>query len=341
MAETKTVLVTGGSGWLAGFCIAALLEQGYRVKTTLRNLAREAEVRATLAKITKPDERLTFSAADLSADAGWAEAVAGCHYVLHVASPFPAGQPKDPNELIIPAREGALRVLKAAVAAGVERVVLTSSVAAVAYGQKVAEGTVFDESFWTDVKGHDVSAYAQSKTIAEQAAWAFMKDSGGKTSLAVINPAAIIGPALSPDFSTSLQLVERLMNGSTPGSPRIGFTIVDVRDLAQLHLLAMTRPEAAGQRFIGAGPFLWMGDIAKILKAGLGKDAKVPSRELPDFMLRIIALFDPGIRSVVGSLGKKKEMSSAKAHSVLGWRQRPVEDTILDCARSLIAEGIV
>lgn len=337
----ETVLVTGGSGYVAGFCIAALLAQGYKVKTTVRSLSREAEVRASLAKLAGGPVEVTFVAADLSADAGWDDAAKNCTYVLHVASPFPTAQPKDPDELIIPARDGALRVLKAAVAAGVKRVVLTSSVAAIAYGH--GKKTDFDERDWTDVGGPEVTPYVMSKTIAEKAAWEWMGRNGGKTELAVINPAAIIGPAFSKDVSTSLAMVSRLMDGSTPGMPRIGFNIVDTRDLADLHLLAMTAPQAAGERFIASGAFLWMSEAADILRARMDpKDtARIPTRKLPDFVVRIVALFDPGIRSVLASLGKRRNIPSTKAHNVLGWKQRPVEDTIYDCGQSLVAEGLV
>ena len=335
----ETVLVTGGSGWLAGFCIASLLDKGYRVKTTVRSLSREAEVRAGLAKLTSaPGAGLSFHQADLTADAGWTDAVKDCDYVLHVASPFPVAQPKDADELIVPAREGTLRVLRAAVAQGVKRVVLTSSIAAVAYGTKK---TRFDETDWTDLSSPGLTPYVQSKTVAERAAWNFMKDHGGKTTLSVVNPAGIVGPVFSKDFSTSIALVQRLMNGSTPGIPRLGFAIVDVRDLAELHILAMTRPEAAGQRYLAASKSWWMGDIAKVLRERLGADAaKVPTRNLPSWLVRVIALFDPGIRSVTASLDKRSEFDLTKSHA-LGWTQRPVEDTVIDCARSLIAEGAV
>jgi dihydroflavonol-4-reductase len=340
MSGQGTVLVTGGSGYIGGWCVIGLLEQGYTVRTTVRSLAREAEVRANLGKMVKADDRLSFFAANLTEDAGWDEAAAGCDYVLHVASPLGVAEPKDPNELIIPARDGAKRALSAAIKAGVKRVVMTSSVAATS---KSGSGdSVSDETVWTDLSDPNVSAYSQSKTIAERAAWDLIGASGGATTLATVNPALVIGPVLSADYSESVQVVERLVSGRVPGLPRLGFNIVDARDVADLHIRAMTAPEAAGQRFIAAANYAWMADLAALLKAKLGPDgAKVPTRKVPDFVLRFAALFDKDLGAVTGRLGQKHDYSSAKAQTVLGWKPRSLEDTILDCARSLIAGGVV
>ncbi len=332
--ETKTVLITGGSGFLGGWCLVELLRRGYEVRTTVRDLAREAEVRARLAPEVDAGDRLSFHAADLTADAGWAEAVAGCDYVLHVASPFPATQPKDPDELIVPAREGTLRVLRAALGAGVERVVLTSSVAAIRGGVESASAPL-TEADWTDGDNPRLQPYTRSKALAERAAWDLVSERGERQKLAVVNPGAILGPVLSEDRSPSLQMVARLLDGM-PGTPRIGFSIVDVRDVADLHIRAMTAPEAGGERLIAVARFQWMGDVAAVLRERLGADAqKVPRRGIPDLVVRAMGLFDPSIRAISGQLGQRVELSNAKARSLLGWSPRPTEETIVDCARSM------
>ncbi|HEY7455688.1 MAG TPA: NAD-dependent epimerase/dehydratase family protein, partial [Solirubrobacterales bacterium] len=272
------------------------------------------------------------------ADAGWEQAVSGCDYVLHVASPFPPVQPRDPDELIVPAREGTLRVLRASLDAGVERIVVTSSVAAVTGSGKAVSGRPLDERDWSDPDNMRMTPYARSKTIAERAAWDLMAERNATEKLATVNPGAIIGPALNDDHSYSLQAIERLLNGM-PGTPRIGFSFVDVRDVADLEIRAMTAPDAGGQRFIAAEPFMWMSEVAAVLRDRLGEDAaKVPTRTVPNLLVRAMAIFDPSVRSVVGQLGKRTALSSEKAKSQLGWSPRPTADAIADCGRSLIAQ---
>jgi len=249
---SETVLVTGGSGFIGGWCVVELLKRGYTVRTTVRSLSKEPAARAAIAEEVDPGDRLSFFAAELTKDDGWDAAAAGCDYVLHVASPLGVDNPKDPNVLITPARDGALRALKAATKAGVKRVVMTSSVAAASPPEASAD-SLTDETVWTDPKGPGVGAYPQSKTIAERAAWDFMAEHGGETTLAVVNPALVLGPVLTKENLGSVQVVQRLMNGSMPGTPRLGFNLVDVRDVADLHIRAMTAPEAAGNRFIAAG----------------------------------------------------------------------------------------
>ena len=235
----STVLVTGGSGFIGSHCILQLLAAGHTVRTTLRNLKRESDVRDMLRQGgAEPGERVSFFATDLESDAGWPQAVAGCEFVLHIASPFPQGVPKDANELIVPAREGALRVLRAARDAGVKRVVLTSSFAAIGYGQ-MPRSVPFDETNWTDPNASGVQPYAKSKTLAERAAWDFVAREGGSLELSVVNPGGVFGPVLGPDYSTSILLVQRLMDGAMPGVPRLTFGVVDVRDVADLHIRAM------------------------------------------------------------------------------------------------------
>ena len=340
MSEAGTVLVTGGSGYIGGWCIIDLIRRGYRVRTTVRSLDREADVRAALSSEVDLADRLRFYTADLMSDVGWDVATQGCDYVLHVASPLGVAAPKDPNELIAPAREGAKRAVAAAMKAGVKRVVLTSSVAAPSPGTN--GDSLADETVWTDPAGAKVSAYSQSKTLAERAAWDLIGASDGVTSLATINPALVVGPILSRDFSASIQVIERLVAGRVPGLPRLGFNLVDVRDVADLHIRAMTAPQAAGQRFIAAANYAWMADVAAILKANLGADgAKIPTMRIPDLVLRVAGLFDRDLASVTGGLGQKHDYSSAKAQSILGWRPRPLSETVLDCARSLIAKQAV
>lgn len=335
----QTVLVTGGSGFLGGWCLVELLRRGYRVRTTIRDLARESEVRANVKSQIEVGDRLTVLAADLLSDEGWVEAVRGCDYVLHVASPFPPAQPKDPNDLIVPARDGTLRVLRQCVAAGVKRVVLTSSVAAVRNGRPDGSGPdrELNEDDWSDPDNTRLTPYTRSKTIAELAAWEYMREQEQEQNLVTIQPGAIVGPLLGEDRSYSLEAVERMLTGRMPGIPRLGFSFIDVRDVAALEVAAMTAPEAGGQRLIAAGTFLWLSEVATILRERLGADAgKVPRRGIPSIAVRAMALFDPALRTIVGDLGRKTTYSLANAERRVGWTPRPVEDTIIDCARSLL-----
>jgi dihydroflavonol-4-reductase len=339
----QTVLVTGGSGFLGGWCLVELLQRGYRARATVRDLGRESEVRAAVGTQVDARDRLDVVAADLTNDDGWADAVAGCDYVLHVASPFPPAQPKDPDELIVPARDGTLRVLRASLAAGVKRIVLTSSVAAVRRPGpgSVANGRDLTEDDWNDPDNPHTTPYTRSKTIAERAAWDFMRAEGAEDRLVTVQPGAIIGPLLGSDRSYSLQAVERMLTGKMPGLPRLGFSFIDVRDVAALEVGAMTAPEAGGQRLIAASTFLWFSDVAAILREQLGPDArKVPRRGVPDFVVRVLARFDPELRSIVGDLGHKTTYSIDNARRRVGWSPRPMQETIVDCARSLLAHPV-
>lgn len=339
-----TVLVTGGSGFIASHCILQLLAAGHQVRATVRNLGREGEVRTMLKQggAGETGNRLTFVAADLQADAGWPQASAGCDHVLHVASPFPVGVPRHEDELIVPARDGALRVLRAARDAGVRRVVLTSSYAAIGYGHP-PQAAPFDETSWTDATAAGLSAYVRSKTLAERAAWDFMAREGGDLELAVVNPVAVFGPVLGPDYAASIVLVQRLLAGTVPGCPRLQFGLVDVRDVAQLHVRAMTDPAARGERFLAAaGDFLSVREIAQVLKRRLGARARrVPTWQLPDWLVRLAAIADPTVRQVLPELGKVKNATNAKARRLLGWTPRSNEDAIVATAESLLALGLV
>jgi dihydroflavonol-4-reductase len=334
----ENVLVTGGSGFIGSYCILDLLQAGYRVRTTVRSPEREATVRELLG--AESAEALSFATADLMDDAGWREAVSGCDFVLHVASPFPLGPPKHEDDLIVPAREGALRVLAAARDAQAKRVVMTSSFAAIGYGVPPLDRP-FTEEDWSNPDGDGVSAYAKSKTLAERAAWDFIAAEGSGLELSVVNPTGVLGPVLGPDFSTSIQLVKRVLNGEMPGLPRVAFGIVDVRDIADLHRRAMTEPAAAGERFLGvAGEFMTIPEIAAVLRERMGDDArKVPTRVLPDWLVRLVSRFDSSVKQIVPELGKVKQASNAKAKRVLGWAPRSNEDAIVATAESLLRLG--
>ncbi|MGC1520982.1 MAG: aldehyde reductase [Steroidobacteraceae bacterium] len=339
----NTVLVTGGSGFIGSHCILQLLASGHRVRTTVRDLKREDDVRAMLRQGgADPGDRLTFFAADLASDAGWAEAAAGCDFVLHVASPFPASVPKHEDELIVPAREGALRALRAARGAGVRRVVLTSSFAAIGYGLK-AQTAPFDETNWTHLDAKGLAPYVKSKAIAERAAWDFIGKEGGGLELSVVNPVGVFGPALGPDLSTSILLLKRLMDGAMPGCPQLYFGVVDVRDVADLHIRAMTQVAANGERFLAiAGDCMSILDMAKVLKRRMGAAAnKVPTWQLPNWLVRIVALRDPVARSIVPELGRVKNASNEKAKRVLGWTPRSNEEAIVATGESLVRLGLV
>ena len=332
------VLVSGGSGYIAGFLIRQLVAEGWTVHTTVRSLARESAVRQLLAV---DDSKLSFFAADLGADAGWAEAMAGCSHVAHLASPLPSGVPKDADELIVPARDGALRALRAAKAAGVKRFVMTSSVAAVAYGR--GRGVHhFTEADWTLLDQPGITAYVQSKTIAERAARDWVAKEGGGIEFCSINPSVVLGPVWSRDYSASVIIVKKMLDGSMRACPDIGFGVVDVRDVADLHLRALKAPNMAGERFIASGRFMKLREIAEVLRAELGEQAhRVPTRNVPDWLVRVAARFNPLARAVVSELGSVRNQDASHAKAVLGWATRPVEQSIADTARCLIELGIV
>jgi len=306
-------------------------------------LKREGDVRAMLKEGgAEPGDRLSFLAADLESDAGWPEAVAGRDYVLHVASPLPPSVPKNEDELIVPAREGTIRVLRASRDAGVKRVVVTSSFAAIGYGHKERK-TPFTEADWTDPAGSDVMPYTKSKTLAERAAWDFIAKEGGTLELSVVNPVGVFGPVLGPDYSASILMVQRLMDGAVPGCPRLYYGAVDVRDVADLHIRAMTHPGAKGERFLAvAGNFMSMLEMAKVLKSRMGAAAKrVPAREVPNWLVRIAAFRDPAVKLILPELGKVKNATNEKARRVLGWAPRSNEESIVASAESLVRLGLL
>lgn len=331
------VLVTGGSGFVGSHVILKLLEEGHQVRTTVRSASKEAAVHAMLSNGgQQPDGRVRVFEADLISDRGWDAAIAGCDFVLHVASPFPRGVPKDENELIVPARDGTLRVLRAARDAGVKRVVLTSSFAAIGYGHGRCD-TVFSEEDWTDTAGADVQPYIKSKTIAERAAWDFIRKEGGALELSVVNPVGIFGPVLGLELSSSVAIIKRLLEGM-PAVPRIYFGIVDVRDLADLHIRAMQTDAARGQRFVAVGDgVVSLLDVARMLRRHFGASAsRIPARQYPDWLLRLLAPFSPEAKATLPQLGIVRRSTSAKARNLLGWQPRPYAQTIADTADSLI-----
>lgn len=338
MAET--VLVTGGNGFVAGWCIADLLTRGYNVRTSVRNLDKEPALRAALAKVAGSTEALSFVTVDLMRDEGWDAAMAGVDYVLHVASPLGGGVAGDRESLVAPAREGTLRVLAAAVRAGVKRVVMTS--AAATTRAKLNSRIASDETIWADPDDTQFDAYRVSKIRAERAAWDFMKQHDGATQFTTVLPGAVFGPILLPENSGSVQIIKGLMEGSPAAMPRLGFWIVDVRDLAAAHIAAMTAPAAAGERFIAAGDFLWMSEMAEILRARLGsRGINPPSRVLPDFLVRLMAPFIPTLRTLAPLVGRRIETSTAKARQFLGFKPRPAAETLVDCGTDLLDRGMV
>lgn len=335
MAE---VLVTGGSGYIGNWCALALLEAGHAVRTTVRDLTREPQLRAMLHRGgADPDMNLRVVRTDLRQDEGWHEAAAGCEAVLHVASPTLSRLPRSEDEMVRPAIDGTLRLLRAARGTGVQRVVMTSAIGAITYGHPPRE-TPFTEQDWTNVDG-GIGPYQKSKTLAERAAWDFVAREGGGLELAVVNPTGVLGPVLGPEYSPSLNIIARMLNGSMPALPKFASGYVDVRDVASLHLLAMTEPAAVGERFIAtSGHSLWTRDIAAVLRDRLGERAnRVPTRELPVWAALGLARVNPQMRALRSLLGRNLDATSAKAERLLGWKARPIEDTIVDTAEGLLA----
>ena len=338
----ELVLVTGGTGFIAAHCIVRLLDSGYRVRATLRSASRADEVREMVRVGGADPATLEFVEADLLVDDGWREAVDGADFVLHVAAPFPPREPNDADELIRPARDGALRVLRAARDAGVRRVVLTSSFAAIGYGHR--PGRPYTEADWSDLGDPDLGAYVQAKTLAERAAWEFIaREGGGTLELAVVNPVAVFGPLLGPDLSSSVAMLRALLDGEAPGVPKGTTMAVDVRDVAELHLLAMVHPDAAGERFLAvAGAPITFLELATLLRDRLGDVARrVPAHELPDWMVRAAGLLRPDLRAAAQLLGPSRVASSEKAQRMLGWQPRPRDEAIVASAEGLVRLGLV
>jgi dihydroflavonol-4-reductase len=336
-----TVLVTGVSGFIAKHCALEMLKAGYGVRGTVRSLKRADEVKGSLAKHADVS-RLEFAQADLESDSGWDAAVAGCAHVLHVASPFPAAQPRDEQDLIRPAVQGTLRVLRVAAASGVQRFVQTSSMVAVMSGHPRERTAPFTEADWTPVDSPDVTAYGKSKTLAERAARDFMaKDTSGMH-YSSVNPGLVLGPALDRDIGTSAAIVQAFLKGKYPGAPRMSIPCVDVRDVARMHRLALETNAPSGGRYLGAAETLWLIEIAEALRAALGDAArKVPTRVLPDWVVKFLAIFDGGARQAVPELGKVMNVDNSLTRRTLGIEFIPAREAAVATAKSLIELKLV
>ena len=337
---TGTVLVTGGTGYIAGELIKQLLARGWSIHTTVRSKAKSEA--ALFERFGQPGDKLKVFEAELLSDDGWAEANAGCTHVAHVASPVSERTPDDEDDMIIPAREGTLRALRFAKSAGVTRFVQTSSIAAIAYGREDMEYTV-TEADWTKVDHPDTSAYAKSKTIAERAARDWVAAEGGDLEFVSINPVLVLGPVDSGDFSPSVAPVQMLLSGKVPRTPDLGFGIVDTRDVAALHVLCLETPGLAGERFIAAGRFLKMIEVADALRGGLTplQARKVPTKVMPGWMAKLFMLLNAEFRSVKTELGRVRYSDASHAEKVLGWKTRPAEESIADCGKSLFEHGVI
>ncbi|MGR0221414.1 NAD-dependent epimerase/dehydratase family protein [Agromyces sp. ZXT2-6] len=340
--DDELVLVTGGTGFVAVHCIVRLFADGARVRATVRRPERADDLRDLVRQGGADPAGLEIATADLLDDAGWPAAVDGATHVLHVASPFPVRQPKDEDELIAPAREGALRVLRAARDAGVRRVVQTSSFAAIGYGRP-HPGRRYTEADWTDPEAPDITPYVRSKTLAERAAWDFVGREGGDLELTTVNPVGVFGPAIGTDLSASLELLLALLNGRYPAVPRGSVNAVDVRDVADLHVRAMRHPDATGERYLAvSGDAFEYAELSALLRAEFGDRARrATTRVLPDWVVRTGALFSSEFRTMAGELGRRVDASHEKATRMLGWTPRPREEAVLASARSLIDLGLV
>ncbi|HVZ05071.1 aldehyde reductase [Hyphomicrobium sp.] len=336
MTAEQPIVVTGATGFIAKHVIGAFLKRGYAVRGTVRRVDRADAVRSALARLGCDPSKLSFAVADLAGDAGWDEAVRDAKIVVHTASPFPIAQPSDPDEVIRPARDGTLRVLKAATGANVKRVVLTSSAVAIFYGSGLPAGHIYSETDFTDETRADLTPYIKSKTIAEKAAWQFAKTTAGAPELTVINPAFVQGPALDADLSTSHELYRLMARGVYPAAPRIRFPVVDVRDVAQAHVEAAVRPEAAGKRYLVGEGQLRLFELGQILARELPDlRSKVPKFELPDVAVRMLALFDNRMRTILPELGQQKDYINARIRGDLGLQLRGADEAATAAVRSL------
>jgi dihydroflavonol-4-reductase len=343
-AVPQTVLLTGASGYIAKYVALHLLNAGYHVRGTLRSLSRADEVRSAvlphLHNASGLDSRLTFVALDLAKDDGWEDAMKGVDVVMHTASPFPMVQPKNEEDLIGPAVSGALRAVKAAHAAGIERFVMTSSTVAIMGSALPGGDTAFDETNWTDPDDPDITAYHKSKTLAEKAVWDYQRDHAPDLKITMINPGLVVGAPLDANFGTSVAIIARLLRGKDPMLPKIGFTVVDVEDVAEMHVNAISNPETYGQRIMTVDRFMWFTDVAQAIKTAL-PDRRVPTRVAPNFIVRFLGLFDPAIKSILPTLGRLDKIDNSRAKATLGRGMRQAPKSIGSTARYLVENRLV
>ena len=338
----KNVLLTGITGFLGAHTAIQLLNKGYNVVGTLRDKKRASDIRAIIGEHVSSINNLTFAEADLNNAVVWSELTKNVDYVQHIASPFPRKLPKNENDLILPAKNGTLNILKSAADNGVKRVVMTSSMAAVVYGKSKDQlSRVFTETDWTDeTDKRDTAPYIRSKTIAEKAAWAFMQNNKSGLELTTVLPGAILGPVLEKDFGTSANIVAHILQGQPPALPKIGFDIIDVRSVADLLIKAMESPKAADKRYIASAGYLTFREIALLLSAQY-PHRKVPSGELPNFAARLFSVFEPALKPVLLDLGIKRKAYIDKAKSELNWEPLPLKEAVMACAESLFKQKII
>ncbi|MCW9705557.1 SDR family oxidoreductase [Fodinibius salsisoli] len=334
--KPNKVLLTGVTGFLGSHTTIQLLEKGYEVTGTLRSMDRAKSIKKIIGRHTSHMDRLHFAKADLTDDQVWDTLMPGMDFVQHIASPFPRELPDHEDDLIIPAKNGALNVLKAAADHNVKRVVLTSSIGSIVYGRTNGNrGGMYSESDWTNIQNtEDTTPYFRSKTIAEKAAWQFMEQDRSEMELATVCPGAILGPVLEKDFGTSANIIIKVMDGSMPALPNLGFDIVDVRSVSDLQIRAMEHPEAANERFIGSAGFLKLKEIADMLRQEY-PDKKIPKRTLPNFLVQLFSYFDASLQPVLIDLGVERKVDHSKAKNLLGWEPLPNRKAVLSCAKSI------
>ena len=339
MAIQKTVLLTGATGFIAKHIALKLLNAGYDVVGSVRSLGRGDEVRTAVAPhITDGvdlDKALRFVDLDLGKDDGWDDAMAGIDILMHTASPFPLAAPKDENQLIRPAVDGTLRALHAAHRAGIKRVVLTSSFASVMFAALPADRTVYDERDWSDPNSATIDAYSKSKTLAELAAWDFVRDQAPDMALTTINPTMVLGPPLDIHFGGSVELVQRLLQAKDPMLPHFRLGCVDVRDIAEMHVRALSNPKSERQRILGVAGFMWFTELAQALKTRF-PERKIVTRQAPNFLIRLMGIFDRSIRGIVPNLGRRFDASNDRARALLGMEFIPAQDSLLATAEFLV-----
>jgi len=336
----ETVLITGISGFIAKHVALDLLKAGYTVRGTVRREAKAEAVRETLAKAGAPTDKLSFVVADLGAPEGWDEAVEGADYIQHIASPFPLQQPRDREALVPAARDGAVRVFELGLGAGAKRIVVTSSMVAMTYWANRPSPVTIEENSWTDPDWSALSAYIVSKTRAEKALWERAETLDAENRLAVVNPGFVLGPTLDATLGTSIEVIKLFMTGAYPAVPKVHYPVVDVRDLAQIHVRAMESEDCGGRRLMATGETLSMLEMAKTLRAACPDFAKkIPTRELPNFMVKLVSNFDRSLKAVIPDLGVVPNPKNSYVTDLTGVTFRPSREAVADAGTSLIEVG--